>query len=327
MADTNKVLRIDPSPGACTVVKQLRATSLDNMVFDAKGRLLVSDAYNGKIYRIAPGGGVRTLTRGGLMLPGGIALMRDGAGRERLYVADMWRVMKYRLPSGTFAGSEVFSHLGGSIVQAWAVAPDDGKLILASWMANAVQEWDPVAHAQVAIHTDFAMPINAIRFQGDIVAAEIATGTVARKDAETGVKTTIASGLLLPTGLAAIADDLYVADWADGSVLQIVDEGLPLVTPRLVAEGLTGPEGMAVNARGKLLVVESGTGTLTRIDPETGTVDPLVTGLKLGLGVEPGAGPPCWSLSSVAVGKGGLMYVTGDVADVIYRVKKVPVAQ
>jgi len=165
---------------------------------------------------------------------------------------------------------------------------------------------------------DFAVPLNAIRFQDDLVVAELATGLVVRLDAGTGERTTLAQGLFVPAGLAASDDDLWVGDWASGVVWQIVADGQVLASPVPVAGGLVQPEGLALDRDGSLLVVESGLGRVTRVDPATGAISPVASGLGLGAPAVPGT-PPTWVFNGVAVGATGDIYVSGDVANVVYR--------
>ena len=128
---------------------------------------------------------------------------------------------------------------------------------------------------------------------------------------------------MVPTGLAATADDLWVADWATGTVWQLVKDGATLAAPAVVTIGLVQPEGLAVDRDGSLLVVEAGAGRLTRIDPATGAKSTVATGLGLGTAAPPGA-PPTWMFNGVAVGPKGDIYVTGDTVGVIYRFSPVP---
>jgi sugar lactone lactonase YvrE len=101
----------------------------------------------------------------------------------------------------------------------------------------------------------------------------------------------LAAGLGVPAGLAATDDDLWVGDWATGRVLQLVADGQPLARPRVVAEHLAAPEGLAVGPDGSLLVVESGAGRLSRIDLRTGRVSTVADGLALGAQGIPGTVP------------------------------------
>ena len=86
------------------------------------------------------------------------------------------------------------------------------------------------------------------------------------------------------------------------------------------AKGLAGPEGLAVDLDGSLLVVESRAGRLSRIDTQTGDVTVMADNLELGAAPAPDM-PPTWAFNGVAVGPSGAIYVTGDKANVLYRLR------
>ena len=65
----------------------------------------------------------------------------------------------------------------------------------------------------------------------------------------------LATGLEAPAGLAVHGGDLYVAD-RSGTILQVLDDGERIDPPRVVADGLAGPEGIAAGEDGTLYVVE-----------------------------------------------------------------------
>lgn len=93
---------------------------------------------------------------------------------------------------------------------------------------------------------------------------------------------------------------------------------MPLAKPVPVATGLRFPEGLAVDRDGSLLVVESGTGRLLRI--YTGSTTVVAEGLELGLTPVPGLLlPPTFVFNGAAFGPSGTNYVTGDRANVLYR--------
>jgi len=316
---SGEVVRLDVGTGAVTRVAAL-TPNLDNMVFDARGRLYVSNSHDGQVVRILPGGQVRELSRPGLILPGGIAAVGGGTGgSDRLFITDLWSLAEYDGRTGHFRSIDLNSHLGGSITTPWSVAPDGANMIVTSWMDNLVQIWDPMANVQVAGWFDFAVPVNAIRFGDDLVVAELGSGSVVRQT-PSGARSPIASGLFVPSGLAATGDDLWVTDWASGIVWQIATDGAPTMTP--VAMGLAQPEGLAVDHDGSLLVIESGAGRLTRILPTGGTVV-LASGLPLGAAAAADV-PPAWAFNGVAVGPSGAIYVTSDVASVVWRFVEVP---
>ncbi len=320
------IIRINTGTGAYKVVTKIRDAVLDNMVFDARDRLFVSNSDNGAVYAVAPGGGVRTLVRGGLILPGGAAVMAGDTGRESLFVADVWSLAEFDVRSGRLLDVDRQSRVGASIVEPWSVAPDGGNVIVTSWMSNAIQVWDPVSEASARVVTDENIPVNAIRFRGDLVVAELMTGSVVRYNAA-GTRSVIAAIPGIPTGLAATDDDLWVANFITGEVLKIVADGVVLASPQPLASGLSSPEGMAVDRDGSLLVVDAGAGRLVRIDPGTGGVTTVADELALGAWQGSAGAPPTWSLSSVAVAKDGTIFVTGDLANVVYRIRALPASQ
>jgi sugar lactone lactonase YvrE len=315
-SDSGEIVRVDPATGGRAVVGRV-APGLDNMAFDSHDRLFVSNFRNGAVHEIHPGKPARTVSPPGLIAPGGVAVLPDSAGGDSLYVGGLWSLDRYDGRTGRAEGVDLQSFVGG-LTSPFTVAPDGNDLVVTSWLQNAVQVWDPAADTVVEDHGDFGVPLNAIRFQGDLVVAELATGRVVRVDAGTGERTTLAQGLFVPAGLAASDDDLWVGDWASGVVWQIVAGGEVLASPAPVASGLARPEGLALDRDGSLLVVESGLGRVTRLDPITGATRPVASGLGLGAPAVPGT-PPTWIFNSVAVGATGEIYVTGDVANVVYR--------
>ena len=316
-----RIVTVDTDTGKIdTVARIKRASSLDNMVFDAKGRLYVSDAHTGAVFVIGRGGGVRRLVKGGLILPGGIAVMPRTARSESLFVADVWRLVEYDARSGRRIDIDAsdFTNPSG-IIGPWTVAPDGGNVILTYGGANTVQVWDPHADEAVETYTDFVFPWNALRFGDDLVVAEVGTGSVVAQDSA-GVRTTLAGGLTWPGGLAATDTDLWVADWATGQIHQIAGVG----APQVVASGLNLPEGMAVDRDGSLLVVESGAGRLTRIDLATGDKSTVADGLATD--VQGPAALVAGEMSGVAVDRTGTILVSaaGSEGSVVYRIKAVP---
>jgi sugar lactone lactonase YvrE len=201
------------------------------------------------------------------------------------------------------------------------VVVDGQHLLLSSWLGGAVQTWDPQTHQVLENYVDFAAPLNAIRFQGDLIVAELGTNSVVRTHgADPAERVTLAANLGVPVGLAASDDDLWVSDWATGMVLQLVADGEVLTEPKPVATGLAAPEGLALTSGGSLLVVESGAGRLSRIHLSTGAVMTIAEELELGAQGPPTM-PPTWGFNGVAVGPSGAIYVTGDKAGVVYRIQ------
>lgn len=311
---TGQVIKVDPASGAKEVAATL-TPGIDNLAFDSRGRLFVSSNDDGFVVEVRPDGTTRTVSPGGMIAPGGIAVRPGPGGEEQLIVADMFSMRALDGRSGDTA--EAPHH------PASTVFGDGDRLLVSSWFANAVDVLD-AAGAVVEHYDTFQVPLNAIRFQGDLVVAELGTASVVRQGgADPTARTVLASGLGVPSGLAASGDDLWAADWAAGTLLQLVADGAPLTPPRVVAQALRGPEGLAVDSDGSLLVVESGAGTLSRVDPATGQVGPVATGMQFS-GPMPGA-PPTTTMSSVAIGPSGTIYVTGGTPQgMIYRIERAP---
>jgi sugar lactone lactonase YvrE len=316
------VVRINTATGAVTRVATL-PYGLDNMAFDGRGRLFVSNSDDGHVDRVNPSTGThRQLVRGGLIAPSGIAVLPRATGGDRLVVGDLWRVATFNGRTGRLLDLDRdFGSFG--IAGALSVARDGDHVIISTWLAGVVEIWDPVANERLAVYDGYGTPLDAIRFGADLVVAALGPTPIVRQ-APDGTRTPLGVGsLFVPTGLAATADDLWVADWASGIVWQLVRDGVTLAAPAFVAGGLAQPEGLAVDRNGSLLVVEAGAGRLTRINPMTGATAVVASGLRLGTPAAAGA-PPTWMFNGVAVGPKGDIYVTGDTAGVIYRFSPVP---
>ena len=316
-----RIVAVDTDEGTIDTVARIKnASSLDNMVFDAQGRLYVSDAHTGAVFVIGPDGDVRTLVKGGLILPGGIAVMPRTAKSESLFVADAWRLVEFDARSGRLIDIDASDFMNPDAnISPWTVAPDGDNVILTYGGTNTVQVWDPRVDKIVDTFTDFIFPWNALRFGDDLVVAEVGTGSVVAQNGDED-PAILASGLVWPGGLAATDTHLWVADWATGRIHQIAGDGAPSVT----AEDLSFPEGMAVDRDGSLLVVETGAGRLTRIDPATGDKSTVADGLATD--VQGPASMGASELSSVAVDSAGniLVSAAGSQGSVIYRIKAVP---
>lgn len=307
-----QIIRLNLQDGTREVFAQL-TPGLDNLAFDSHGRLFVTHAWDGTVVEVLPTGRPRLVSRGGMIVPGGLAVLPWTNGREAVFVADLWTMKAYDGRTG-----KPYYPLGapGKPISPFTAATDGNRLVLSSWIDNAVQVWDPVTGDVIETHYDFAVPLNAIRFAGDLVVAELGTGQVVH--AGPAGRVTLAQ-LAVPSGLAATAGDLWAADWAMGMVFQLVADGAALPRPVPVARGLAHPEGLAVLQDGRLVVVESGLGRVSLIEPATGAVIPFFESPTLGVSDIPGV-PPTIFFNGVAVGATGAVYVSDDGAGVLYRI-------
>ncbi len=123
----------------------------------------------------------------------------------------------------------------------------------------------------------------------------------------------------MPSGIASGGGNLFVAEWATGRVLQVIENGLVLDPAREVARGLAQPEGLALTEAGALLVVETGAHALSQIDVVTGRKTVLTDDLDIAL-TAPAGYPPTWVFNGVAVDECGVIYVTEDQGSSVARI-------
>jgi sugar lactone lactonase YvrE len=88
---TGEVFRVDVLTGAKTRIATLQP-GLDNLAFDDRGNLFVSSADFGWVAQIVGNGQARYLTRGGMILPQGVAVLPGPQGRDRVFVANLFRL-------------------------------------------------------------------------------------------------------------------------------------------------------------------------------------------------------------------------------------------
>ena len=319
------VVRIYPIKHTYSVFVRVPDLVSDNMTFGPKDRMFLSDSDNGALYFVDYLRRVHELSPGGLIMPGGVAVLKNSSGRETVFVADFWSVAEYG-KWGRLLDLDRQTRLPGSLIEPQTVAADGSNLILSSWLSGTVQIWNPTTDTEVALYQGFAAPVNAIRFRGDLVVAQAGNPTatpavppgVLRQDAA-GNRTAMKSDVALPSGLAATRDGLWVADWVGGKVWQLVADGTVLATPKLTAKGLLHPEGMAVDRDGSLLVVEAGRAQLRRINLLTGGKTVVADELEIGVEASAAAPPTSPAMSSVAVASDCTLFVTADRGSVVYR--------
>ncbi|MFP4598489.1 MAG: SMP-30/gluconolactonase/LRE family protein [Persicimonas sp.] len=311
-----QVIAYDLDTDTSEVVAQVESAGADNLAIDEDDDIYLTNSHDGWVRKVLPNGKTRSLTDEGIVAPGGVAVVPYDGG-ESVFIADALSIKGFDAQTGQQT-AEAHAVIGVSPLSAPISAKSDaGRLLTTSWFANVVQVWDPAVHAVVESHQDFAVPLNAVRYDGDLVVAELATNRVVSRPAGTNDTIPMAQ-VPVPTGLATDGDSLWVADWATGRVLRIAQGGQPLATPEMVAWGLSFPEGMTVDNDGTLLVVETGTDQLTRIDPTTGQKTVVEDGLDVGL-QGPAGVPPTYIFNGVDVDQCGNIYVSVDTDNAIEK--------
>lgn len=310
--NTDGILRIDKETGAFEPIV-FTPSGIDNFAFDANDRLFVTLLGEGTIAEVMDDGALRMLGPVGLVSPGGIVVMERPDG-ESIYVADVWMLHEFDSATGEFRRK--VDNLGPN-----TVAVDGDNLLTSSLFGNSVLIWNPTTQELVAEYYDFNMPLNAVRFQGDLVVAELGTGSVVRaSSADPAQRTTIADGFVKPMGLAAGDENMWVSDRDTGKVWQIIADGEAMEEPLLIAKGLYRPEGIVLAPDGRLLVAETGTDRLLAIDLATGAQSTIAKDLGFSP-IYPEGMIPWGMMSGIAVSPSGMIYVTADEANVVYRIE------
>lgn len=322
------VRRVDIATGSTELVAH-GDPGLDNLAFDRRDRLYLSNTFDGSIKRLLPNGKLRTVSRGGLTAPGGVAV-REIDGRKTLFVSDTYTLRNYDARTGRLLKTQ-YSSVGdlNGLVTPLTVAPHGDNLVVTSWFGQTVQVWDPMSDEIVAMHLMSNPPLNAIGFEGGTVVAELVVGDssetepvnscVIKLPATVGKAEPLACGFFVPAGLAQQNGNLWVSDWASGVIWHIANGGKALPEPVPVATGLLQPEGMATDLDGQLLVVETGRQRLLRIDPITGEQHVVAENLPQALPA-PDELPPTWVLNSVAVDDCGSIYLSQDSTGHILKI-------
>lgn len=296
---------------------------LDNMTFDDDGSLYMTNNDEGWVAEILTNGQARFLSPGGIIRPQGLVAMEGSNNQDVLFEADLFSLRKF---NGT-NGQQLARYKGflipespNSLILPMNLSPDGENLVVSSWFSGAVQVWNPqdqsVENIPYGSDDIQRVPIDAVRVNGDILISDLFLGGVVKQGESTPIVP-----LVVASGLASDGETLWAADWATGVIFQVtIDAGTTNITP--IAEGLSFPEGLALDQEGRLLVVETGTSSLLRIDlANENEITTLVDGLKLSEGGLGNAAPPTWFFDGVAVGPSGDIYVTGGGTNVIYKIK------
>ena len=309
------VLKLDLSGAdAHEVVLDVEGT-IDNIAFSTDDVLFAAVGADNEIVRINPNGRTRTITGGGLGLPGDVAVSPDGT----VWVTELFALRGFTVgkqPTTSFYDRILPPEAG--FASATSVEADGDDLIITSGFANALQVLDPATGAVSLDIRTLAGVTNAIRHDGDLVATQLFAGNVVNAEDPTEVllDATMTGGVgpFVPLGLASDGDTLYVGDWATG-IVWAVDDGsaAPLAT------GLQGLEGMVVDDD-RLLVVETGLRQVTAIDLATGHTSPVIVGLDYSDRI-PQEFFPFGMLSGVDV-TDRWIYVSDDGVNQVYKFHK-----
>ena len=296
-----------------TVLTDIPVGWADNIAVNDEGRIFISSSTDSQIEEVLDNGKRRVVVPGQFQMTLGVSVIG-----KTVYTTNSSSVVGFNRRNGKQTShfrapfGFGFPFTLGSV--AWG-----RNLVLMSGFNGDIVLWDPVNNVPLAEGPPL-FPIDAQPFQDDlIVTTGSPTGEIFRLADDLSLIGGPIAAVPGATGIAAKGGDVYVSvlgtGAGDGTVVQIIDDGVDLATPVTVVDGLDGPEGLDIRGN-KLYVVEGGLATqaLTRVNLKNGRR----TTIAADLGFQ---GPfifPYGYFNNVTIG-GGRMYVNADRANVIYE--------
>ena len=309
---TGELSKVELATGRKTVMKQLKP-ALDNLAIAPDGMIYVSNMADNSVQSYNPANGdTKLLTGGKLAVPGGIKL--DG---DTLWVADLFAFREVNVKSGEV--KDVLRMQASDMEYPFAVGVSAKQFALSSWFTGSVQIIDRATRKTVTTIHGLKAPMDALFLNdGSVVFIEIATGDVTRASgADFKERKVIAKGLAGPVQMTLGKDGaLYVTE-AAGNLTRInIADGSKTV----VADKLALPEGVAQTPWGSFIVAEAAARRLVEINPVDGSRRTVAENLPIGLEAGPGLPPPNVP-TGVAVGADGMIYLSADRNNAIYKIK------
>ncbi|SEK46471.1 DNA-binding beta-propeller fold protein YncE [Stigmatella aurantiaca] len=317
------LVRVRLPSGAKELVAKL-PTGLDNLTVGPDDQVYVSNMVDNGIHVINPAdGSIRPVVESRLSVPSGLAVAPEDED-ERLYVADVYALRRVGGRDGTV--TQTTRVLSTPMTFPMHVSLGEAHVVLSSAYLGNVQVLDRASGEVLRTLPNTNGVQGALELpDGTLLLAEASTGRLVRVDtAEPAGITVLTEGLEGPVGLVAETEaeepGVYVTEVRSGRVTRVrLRDG----ARSTVAEGLQAPEGIARHPDGGLIVAEVGRQQLVRIEPATGRLTVLASGLRIGLPESEGL-PPGYVPTGVAVGRSGTIYLSSDIESALYRFVPVP---
>ncbi|MEJ2581965.1 MAG: hypothetical protein P8127_10100 [Acidobacteriota bacterium] len=216
------VQRMDPATGAHSTYAEL-PFGPDSIAFAPTGALFVTSYSDGLVAVVMPDGSVQTVVPGGLTLPSGISVKQRVDG-ESVFVGNLFSLHEYDGATGEMLSIDRFHFPPIGFGGALSVANAGENLVLTNFFPTGrVQVWSPDTGEVVTDSFDFPVVVNAIAFGDDLIVVDLGMGegearVVRVGEGGTTVLADITDEIVLPLGLVARDDDLWVGDWYTGVV-------------------------------------------------------------------------------------------------------------
>lgn len=298
--------RIDIATGAKTKVAQLKP-SLDNMEFDKRGRLFISNMVDNGIEEVdlKTGRLRQVLKRTGLSNAADIAVLSEG-GKDTLYIADSFAMRAVDGATGKI--TDIARSYSDDIGNPQAVGAGGDRVFFVGGPRIDVRDRAGRRIGLIENLGGAAADVAGLP-NGDVLVL-LANGDLIRASGD--ARTKVAGGLRTPVGLAVGANDTaFVVERDAGRVVR-VDLTTGAITE--AAGGFTKPRAVAVRPDGSLVVLDSGAKAVVEVAPG-GKRTVLAKDLPLGyIAAAPWGG--------LAVGATGAVYVAADGDNSIWRITR-----
>ncbi len=309
--------RIDVRKRSKTKVATLDP-ALDNLALDTQDRIYVTNMADNAVYRVdAATGTVTPVIKGKIAAAADLAIAHDGDGR--LHLADVFTYRQVDTKSG--AVTTKLRMFGDALAYPTGVGIGPKHIVLAGTSSNSVQILDRASGTTVALLHEFKVPMDgAEAADGRILVLEAGSGSLlALGDMKGEARTVIASGFNAPVAVVVDGGNGYVTS-SDGKITRV---DLTSGAKTVVASNLSGPEGIDMTPDGKLIVAEVGAKRVVSVDPSSGAVQVVATGLAIGLPA-PAGQDPAFLPTGVAAARDGTIYIAADLTNAILKIERVP---
>ena len=302
----------------------------DSHAIDADGKIYATSIYEGQVWEVGKNGLIRPLNRGGMTLPGGLVVRTSTSHADEIIIADSDVIRVIDSQTGLLKES-ILSIIGqpglnGSMTIApYSNTPD--VFVLTSLQDNSVKIWNYQSREITTTRHDIALPVNAIEFTLNnirgIAVSSLQEGVVWIDPNDISKRVVLVTNVIASGLLQDQEGQLWVADRPSGRLLVVANNSGVLDTPQTMASNLQGPEGLTFGPDGRILVVEADASRLISIAPDDEDGEIEIIAEELSLGRAPLRGfSPLGLFNDVAVSPSGDVYLTGDINNVLYRLKK-----
>jgi len=300
---------VDIKTGAKKVVAQLE-TSLDNLAIDSKDRVFVSNMADNGIQEVNVNTGkARQVVKGELSMPVSLSAVSDGK-RDTVYVGDSFAYRSVDGRTGVVTDLQRSHAADAKIGYAGSVSANTKHVLVVTGAklqkyrrsdGELLNEWPGLRGLSAAVELS----------DGDVL---IAQGSSLVRLGTGDARKVVAEKLGRPQSLWVASDGRGVC-FVDTEGDRIVHLEFDTGATRVLVADLKVPQGLVVDGRGQLVTVEFGNKRMISIDPDTGEVIEIASGLPLNfrntVRAERAIG--------LTIGKSGAIYMTSDVENSIYK--------